>query len=233
MLSRPRIGVGKASLSPGIGSTRRQGVFGPAMPVAVWSAPPASGTGRAGSSSPPTMLASVSCSLSRREICALSTCGPNGTWTCWGWTTRSAPASIRRYGTRATASWMQHAPGGMTLTPSSTARALLLRPPSTWRSSPRAPFGPKVGPSLSAETSLLTLSSVTASLLTGSYTLGGPLPLNTVDFRDLDAEGMTRRVERFTFGSGRYFTSASGVATLGQLMGTGFAVSWARTEIPQ
>jgi hypothetical protein len=60
-----------------------------------------------------------------------------------------------------------------------------------------------------------------------------PLPLNTVDFRDLDAEGMTRRVERFTFGLGRYFTSASGVATLGQLMGTGFAVSWARTEIPQ
>jgi Peptidase A4 family len=59
-----------------------------------------------------------------------------------------------------------------------------------------------------------------------------PLPINTVDFRDLSAQGMTRRVERFTFGSGRYFASPSSVASLDQLVRTGFAVSWAGTEIP-
>lgn len=63
--------------------------------------------------------------------------------------------------------------------------------------------------------------------------ISDPLPLDTVDFRDLGAEGATRGVERFTFGSSRYFAFPSGMASLGELMRTGFAVNWVPTRIPQ
>ena len=57
-----------ASLSRAIGSIRHRGISGHATPVATWRAPPASGTGPAGSSSPPTALVTISCNSSPCEI---------------------------------------------------------------------------------------------------------------------------------------------------------------------
>ena len=54
-----------------------------------------------------------------------------------------------------------------------------------------------------------------------------PLPIDRLDFRNLDAQGETRRVERFTFGSGRHSVSPSNVANLGELMHKAFTVRWA------
>lgn len=55
-----------------------------------------------------------------------------------------------------------------------------------------------------------------------------PVPFSTVDFHDLDADGDSQGLERFTFGSGRHFASPSGVmASMRQLTHNGFAVTWA------
>jgi Peptidase A4 family len=59
-----------------------------------------------------------------------------------------------------------------------------------------------------------------------------PVPFSAVNFHDLDADGNAHGVERFSFGSGSHLASPSdGVATVGRLWRTGFAVTWARRPI--
>jgi hypothetical protein len=61
--------------------------------------------------------------------------------------------------------------------------------------------------------------------------VGKPIPFTTVDFRNLDADGLSRDVERFSFGSGHYLASPSHVlGGAAQLMRTGFTVRWAGTD---
>ncbi len=56
-----------------------------------------------------------------------------------------------------------------------------------------------------------------------------PVAFSTVGFHDLGAQGGAHSLERFPFSSGRHLASPSGVvASMGQLMRTGFAVQWAR-----
>jgi Peptidase A4 family len=58
-----------------------------------------------------------------------------------------------------------------------------------------------------------------------------PVPFSTVDFRDLDADGLARHVERFSFGSHNGFASPSDpVGNAGRLMRIGFTVHWASAD---
>jgi hypothetical protein len=55
-----------------------------------------------------------------------------------------------------------------------------------------------------------------------------PVPFDRAEFRDLAAQGVVRQLKRFSFGSGRHFTSRSDdVTNTEQLFRAGFSVHWA------